>query len=803
MWDHLRKRSTTTFLTINGNLKKAVSIFLYLYTFNLLASGNADVTIQGSSGNGSWSYAANLYTWTPDANSSTVNVADITACLLGSNTALGGNTALNSQTNGAHSVTILTACSGAGSQTGNVVHNSALTAATTSSTQFTFTITAAGSITINNIMNFTPASNSAAGYPATNIVFTAPSGITTNQGITSVGGTSTGAAVAGGVGGNFTCTASGGAVSIANAVTVTGGTGGTGGGAGVGGAGGTISITGTSVSVTQTVYSYGGQGSDTGAGGVGGTITITSTSTTVSIGNIISNSGGTGATTGVGGDGGPITITSATTLSVSQPMTTSGGNSGTGNGGNGGAVNLTTQGGALTISHAVTSNGGNPGGGSNKNGGNGGAISLTSSSTVNISQAMYSNGGTPTGSGTSNGGNITISAPGGITLSNIIQSTGTTAGGTLTLDDGNTSITSGGVNDGQSGGSYFQVGAVTKTGSGNFKLAHPSNSWTGATTITAGKLTLGATAVIPDASQLNFNGGRLVMGAYNETVGTIKISSYSILDLPAGNYTLTASASNGITWTTGQKLGINYWGDVGNNYNGTAAGGSDPKIYTGSSAELDATHLAAIYFRRTSNGLTYTATQLASGEIVPTATLPIELISFNAKKNTNHVDITWETASEINSDYFQIYRANTNMQWEKIGEINAAGTSHHLLHYCFVDHLPNSEINYYQLKEIDFDGTQQESKIVFVNFSNPLFLTTYPNPTNSSTTINFYSEKEESYYLKGVNAIGEEIFYKKISGMLGENRIYVPLEQLSTGIYSFLLYQNNELLTATKVFKKQ
>ncbi len=790
--------------------KKSLSLsaFILICSMNTLFAltnhRNVDITSSASS-NGGWTFASSTYTWTPSANNSVVNTTDIVACLLGSNTALGGDNALNSQTNGAASVTILTANAG-GNQTGDLTISQGITAATTNATQMTFTITAAGSITVNNTVILTPASNAGAGYPGTNIVLTGPTGVNITQGITCIGGATTGAATTGGVGGNLTCTASGGTVTIGSTVTLTGGTGGSGGGAGAGGAGGAVTLSGQIISITQGVNSYGGAGSTSGAGGAGGTISITSTSTTVTIGNTIYTDGGAGATTGTGGAGGSITISAATTVSFTQPVHTSGGNSGTGNGGNGGAVSITSSSGALSIANTITTSGGNPGGGVNKNGGTGGAVTLTASTTLNVSQPVYANGGTPTGSGTATGGDVTLVGPSGITLSNIIQTTGTTAGGTITVNDGNTSITSGGgANDGQGGAAYFQAGALTKIGAGNFNLAHASNSWTGATTITAGKLTLGATSTVPDASQLVFNGGRLVMGAYSETVGTIKISAYSVLDLPASaNYTLTCSASNGITWTAGKKLGINYWGDVGNNYDGTAAGGSDPKFKTGASAELDATHLAAIYFRRTSNGSSYTATQLASGEIVPTGTLPVELVSFNAKKNNDQVDITWETASEINSEYFEILRAKNDMQWESIGKVSAAGNSNKIIDYTSLDAFPAPGINYYKLVEYDFDGAHQESKVVSVNSDNvtETKLTAYPNPANTSTTFDFYSEKGGIYFLKAFTTNGEQIYSARIFGIPGENKFSLSMQDFSLGIYTFQLCNSDEkTLATTKVIK--
>ncbi len=795
--DLLEKRPNTTFLLLDCSLREALSLLClyFAWTSTMFASGNADVSISNAAtANGSWSaLSSGVYTFTPSANSAVILSTEIENRLTGTGFTAG-------------SVTIVTACSGAGSQTGNVTHSTVgITAATTSTTQLTFTITAAGSITIGQTITFTPGSNAGTGYPATSIVLTGPSGVSITQGINSTGGATTGVATTGGVGGNLTCTASGGTVTIGNTVTLTGGTGGSGGGAGAGGTGGAMTLSGQIISITQGVNSYGGAGSTSGAGGAGGTFSITSTSTTVTIGNTVTASGGAGATTGTGGAGGSITINAATTVSFTQPVYSVGGNSGTGNGGNGGAVSVTSSSGALSIANTINTSGGSPGGGVNKNGGTGGAVTLSASGSLNVSQPVYANAGTPTGSGTATGGDVTLVGTGGITLSNIIQTTGSTAGGAITINDGNSTITTGGgANDGQGGAAYFQAGSINKIGTGNFNLAHASNSWTGFTKITAGKLTLGATSTVPDASQLYFNGGRLVMGAYSETVGTIMVNDYSVLDLPSGNYTLTTSASNGVTWTTGKKLGINGFGVVGDNYNGTLAGASDPKFMNGASAGLDGTHLAAIYFRRTSNGSTYTATQLASGEVVPTGTLPVELVYFDAKKNKDQVDITWETASEINSDYFEVFRSNNGITWESIGKSSAAGNSNKIIDYAFIDAFPLAGVNYYQLVEYDFDGAHQVSKVVSISIANDteMHLVAYPNPTSTVTTFNFYSEKGEIYYFTGFTTNGDEIYSAKIFGIPGENRFNFSMQNFAPGIYSFQITNSSkQAISSIKVLK--
>ncbi len=487
--------------------------------------------------------------------------------------------------------------------------------------------------------------------------------MTISSSIATTGGPSSGA-VTGGKGGNITLTAASGTVTVSNTLTADGNIGGSAGG--TGGASGAITISSQTVSTGSAIYARGGAGLGSGGGGAGGAVSLTATSTYISMGNVITTTGGVGAGGtnsagfGNGGAGGAITMTAATYLNIPNAINSSGGaGAGGGNGGNGGAITGTATSSYVNVANIITTDGGNSGSGiANQSGGNGGAITFSAGDYFALSVALSGIGGSSRGTGTSTAANVSFTGTNGVAISNSINLSATTTYGTLTINDGNSTV--GGNNTGYTLGT-LTLGALTKTGTGNFALVSPNGSWSGATTITAGTITTGAANVIPDASQLVFNGGKLHMGNYSETVSTIKISDYSVLDLPVGNFTLTASASNGITWTNNKKLGINNW--LGG-YDGTGGGGSDPKFKMGTTNDLNASHLAALYFRRTSNGSTYTATQITgTGEIVPTGTLPVKLVSFTANKNNEEVVLQWETAAEINSDYFEILRGGSDMQW--------------------------------------------------------------------------------------------------------------------------------------------
>ena len=84
--------------------------------------------------------------------------------------------------------------------------------------------------------------------------------------------------------------------------------------------------------------------------------------------------------------------------------------------------------------------------------------------------------------------------------------------------------------------------------------------------------------------------------------------------------------------------------------------------------------------------------------------LPIELISFEGHEHEgcNHLD--WVTASEANTDRYDIEWSRDAYEWEIKGTLPAAGNSNMNLYYSFIEPCPLPIVNYYRLVQYDWDG---------------------------------------------------------------------------------------------------
>ncbi len=157
--------------------------------------------------------------------------------------------------------------------------------------------------------------------------------------------------------------------------------------------------------------------------------------------------------------------------------------------------------------------------------------------------------------------------------------------------------------------------------------------------------------------------------------------------------------------------------------------------------------------------------------------LPVELTKFEGLYSLGKVKLNWQTATEINNDYFEVQRATVQQDFQTIGKVEGNGDSDALIDYEFEDLRPVNGINYYRLKQVDFDGKFEYSPIVVVYTSImvPKF-DIYPNPAESyvfiSTNVPLSGSDLRVYNLNGTEM-----------NLLITDPQKIDVSGLSTGLY--------------------
>ncbi len=125
--------------------------------------------------------------------------------------------------------------------------------------------------------------------------------------------------------------------------------------------------------------------------------------------------------------------------------------------------------------------------------------------------------------------------------------------------------------------------------------------------------------------------------------------------------------------------------------------------------------------------LEYTVTQI---NVIVTVELPVSLSLFKATKRDQQVVLDWRTESENNNKGFFIERSTGQKEdWTRLGFVAGDGNAVIQHVYSFLDVDPKSGVNYYRLKQTDFDGAYEYSEVVSVEINDLLKFSISPNPS--------------------------------------------------------------------------
>lgn len=159
--------------------------------------------------------------------------------------------------------------------------------------------------------------------------------------------------------------------------------------------------------------------------------------------------------------------------------------------------------------------------------------------------------------------------------------------------------------------------------------------------------------------------------------------------------------------------------------------------------------------------------------------LPIELVEFYAFRADKNVQLEWTTATEINSDVFEIEHSIDAISYKKIGEVRAAIFSNSELSYEFLHKNPFNGINYYRLKMIDLDEKIEYTAIRTVDFGKVENISVYPNPVSDILNVQILNAKASST-LELYNELGQLVFEKTINDF---SKTSFSINHLPKGIY--------------------
>lgn len=158
--------------------------------------------------------------------------------------------------------------------------------------------------------------------------------------------------------------------------------------------------------------------------------------------------------------------------------------------------------------------------------------------------------------------------------------------------------------------------------------------------------------------------------------------------------------------------------------------------------------------------------------------LPVKLLYFNAENDNSKNNIEWLSLSEINNDYFIVERSENGFDFIALGKIKGNGNLSVSKEYKFVDDSFKPGINYYRLKQVDYNGATEIFKVVSILNEAEISVSIYPNPTNNIINLtldNYLTQPILSLH----NTLGQTVLVKNLPS---SDQFVVKIKQVP-GVY--------------------
>lgn len=176
--------------------------------------------------------------------------------------------------------------------------------------------------------------------------------------------------------------------------------------------------------------------------------------------------------------------------------------------------------------------------------------------------------------------------------------------------------------------------------------------------------------------------------------------------------------------------------------------------------------------------------------------LPIKLANFEVTAVANKVTINWRSATETNTDHFDIERSIDGQNFSMIGRKASIGNSSIIHNYSFVDANVVDGSIYYRLKTVDKNGlyTYSGVKTVQISTAKSSISKVYPNPfgVGHILTVVYSSQKGDKATFQLTNTIGQKLNTTTFPVHAGSNTLSISIGQLPPGIYYLSAFENSQ-----------
>jgi hypothetical protein len=181
-------------------------------------------------------------------------------------------------------------------------------------------------------------------------------------------------------------------------------------------------------------------------------------------------------------------------------------------------------------------------------------------------------------------------------------------------------------------------------------------------------------------------------------------------------------------------------------------------------------------------------------------TMPVTFTAVKANVQNNKVSVNWNVENQSSMKQYEVERSADGKNFTQIAEVaanNIASAS-----YNWLDENPAPGNNYYRIHSVDVNGKAEYSSIVKAQISNvSVSIKIYPNPAvDAKVNIHLVNQPGGVYYVRLLNAIGQEIASKKIVCATGNSTETIEWNKnAARGIYNLQITMPDGSINVTRL----
>lgn len=261
----------------------------------------------------------------------------------------------------------------------------------------------------------------------------------------------------------------------------------------------------------------------------------------------------------------------------------------------------------------------------------------------------------------------------------------------------------------------------------------------------------------------------------------IKVDIDGMCDWGVGEYWVTVNITGGLPEFAND---VNYI--LSGDYNGTVSLGQN---VTFSIAEAAANFYALSATDGVCSGDT--------SEIFVCTKTPVEWLSFEGQVLPEGNKLIWKTASETESDYFEVQYSTNGQSFETLGKVTAAGNSISAKKYEFLDRNAANGLTYYRIVQYDIDGQSSKSNTIDLlrTYERFNFTRIAPIPACDNLEITYNALSEAPVRMEIYNITGQLIESRALTAHNGLNTIGLSVDKYTSGIYLISLNDGSRIIT--------